>query len=230
MGLNKSKGNMFDWITHTWNPIAGRCSINCSYCSTNKLRNRYEILKKKYSGPMRIVEKELKVNLGKDKFIFVAAQNDLFASGVSNEDIIKVLNHCNKFENKYLFQTKNPNRLLEFTYHPVLKKSAIATTIESDIHYKEIMGNAPEPNQRIKAMLRLKSLGFETYITIEPIMKFTNYFLELLQVCNVTQINIGADSGNNNIPEPDKEKLKWLIDNLKNYTKVKIKDNLKRLL
>ena len=230
MGLNKSKGNMFDWITHTWNPIAGRCSINCSYCSSNKLRSRYKILEDKYSGPMRLEEKELNTNLGKDKFIFVAAQNDLFASDVSKDDIIKVLDYCDKFDNKYLFQTKNPERLLNFVSHKVFKKAVIATTIESDIYHKKIVGNGNDPYDRMKAMFRLKEYGFETYITVEPIMKFTDIFLTLLQTCNADQINIGADTGNNNLPEPSKGNIEWLISELELYTKVKIKDNLKRLL
>ena len=30
--LRESKGNMYDFITHTWNPIKGKCLHNCSYC------------------------------------------------------------------------------------------------------------------------------------------------------------------------------------------------------
>src|SRR3990167_1900105 len=30
--LNKQKGNMYGFVTHTWNPIKGKCSHNCSYC------------------------------------------------------------------------------------------------------------------------------------------------------------------------------------------------------
>jgi DNA repair photolyase len=32
MGLNKSKGNMYEWITHTWNTVKGACYHDCSYC------------------------------------------------------------------------------------------------------------------------------------------------------------------------------------------------------
>ena len=30
--LNKQKGNMYSFVTHTWNPIKGKCSHDCSYC------------------------------------------------------------------------------------------------------------------------------------------------------------------------------------------------------
>ena len=32
MPLNKSTGNMYDFITHTWNTIKGECPHGCSYC------------------------------------------------------------------------------------------------------------------------------------------------------------------------------------------------------
>ena len=44
------------------------------------------------------------------------------------------------------------------------------------------------------------------------------------------QVNIGADSGGNNLPEPSKEKIIELIFELEKFTKVKQKKNLKRLL
>jgi len=32
MGLNKSSGNMYEFITHTWNTVKGACEHDCSYC------------------------------------------------------------------------------------------------------------------------------------------------------------------------------------------------------
>jgi len=42
-------------------------------------------------------------------------------------------------------------------------------------------------------------------------------------------VNIGADSKNHQLLEPSKEKVSALIKELQKFTKVKIKDNLKRL-
>ena len=33
--LNVAKGNMYGFITHTWNPIKGHCYHQCSYCYMN---------------------------------------------------------------------------------------------------------------------------------------------------------------------------------------------------
>ena len=29
MNLKESKGNMYEFITHTWNPMGGRCPASC---------------------------------------------------------------------------------------------------------------------------------------------------------------------------------------------------------
>lgn len=47
---------------------------------------------------------------------------------------------------------------------------------------------------------------------------------------NKEQVNIGADSGKNNLSEPSAEKVRALIDELSKFTKVVQKKNLRRLL
>ena len=54
--------------------------------------------------------------------------------------------------------------------------------------------------------------------------------IELIKICHPVQVNIGADSGNNRLPEPSKEKLIQLIEALKEFTIIDQKRNLSRLL
>ena len=62
MALTKSRGNMYPFVTHTWNAIKGICFHDCPYCYM-----------KKFDGllPIRFDPKELEVNLGNGNFIFV---------------------------------------------------------------------------------------------------------------------------------------------------------------
>lgn len=68
---------------------------------------------------------------------------------------------------------------------------------------------------------------FDRYVTIEPIMDFDlPKLVELIKMCEPIQVNIGADSGNNNLPEPSAIDL---IEELKQFTTISKKNNLKRL-
>jgi hypothetical protein len=69
--------------------------------------------------------------------------------------------------------------------------------------------------------------GFETMITIEPIMDFDlTKMLRIIHMAEPSQVNIGADSGNNHLPEPPKEKVIELISELQKFTTVYQKKNL----
>ncbi len=69
MGLNEQKGNMYDWITHTWNPIKGICPHQCSYCY---MKDHWKRMK-----PPRLDEKDLNTDLGEDNFIFIGSRSSL---------------------------------------------------------------------------------------------------------------------------------------------------------
>ena len=227
MGLNQSKGNMYEFATHTWNTVKGKCPHDCSYCYMKGIAKRFG----KSQPPPYFDEKELKTNLGEGNFIFVGSSNDLFANDMPSEWVFKTLDHCNKFDNRYLFQSKNPKRMYDFSNHPVFARSVVCTTIESDTKYYGLMGRTPYPNDRSFDMEYLSERGITTYVTIEPIMDFDLYsFVEIIKRCNPVQVNIGADSGRNNLPEPPKEKVLELIAALEEFTVVKQKCNLSRIL
>lgn len=217
--LNKQKGNMYGFITHTWNTIKGKCYHDCSYCYMKRFKNQKEV---------RFDEKELNTDLGENNFIFVGSSCDMFAENIKYEWIEKTLLHCQKHnKNKYLFQTKNPKNFWNKIYP---HNSIICITIESNRDSK--ISIAPEINERIEYFKQLPDNYFlGKMITIEPIMDFD--INQLLQICvyiKPFQVNIGADSGRNNLPEPSKEKILELVTCLKSFTNVFLKDNLNRII
>lgn len=222
MKLNIATGDMYKFVSHTGNIIKGKCQHDCSYCYMKKFPNA--------GNELRLVKSELVGNLGGDKFIFIGSSTDMFASNVKSEDIKAVLDYCNLFDNQYLFQSKNPSRFLEFIEHPVFSKSILCTTIETNRNYKEFMGNAPIVEERARAMEEISRLGIKTMVTIEPIMDFDlDELLKLVKRCNPIQVNIGKNTFRIvQLPEPDKEKAEQFVSELKKFTIVSIKDNLKR--
>jgi hypothetical protein len=227
MGLNKTSGNMYDFITHTWNPIKGQCSHGCSYCYMVKLRKRFNQKEK----AAHLDEKELKTNLGEGNYIFAGSSCDIFTRSIRAEWILKVLDHAKLFENKYLFQTKNPYKAVivigNFNF-PM--KSVLSTTLETNRDYQDFYDyvECPLPWKRAKD---LSIWHGEKMITIEPIMDFdTVPFLEMIKKCEPSQVNIGAGTGNNHLPEPPEEKVIDLISELMKFTQVVCKPNLKRII
>lgn len=215
--LNKQKGNMYGFVTHTFNVIKGKCPHNCEYCYMNVFPQK----------EIRFDEKELKTDLGKGNYIFVGSSCDMFAEEILNQDILKVLDYCRNYnENIYLFQTKNPKRFNDFkSFFP--KNTILATTIETNrdgFNYE-----APSILERFMALCLVSD--YKLMITIEPIMDFDlEDLIESIKVIKPIQVNIGADSKGHNLPEPNREKVLALIKELEKFTKVFQKDNLKRLL
>ena len=218
MGLNESKGNMYSFVTHTWNTVKGECYHDCSYCYMKRWNN----LK-----AARFDEKELKTDLGSGNFIFVGSSNDLFADGTIDEWIRETLYHCVKYpDNRYFFQTKNPEGV-DLYKDLIPDESIICITLESNHYYGEIMINAPIPTDRI---MYFCDLPFKKMVTIEPILDFDlDIFVEMIKSCNPVQVNIGADSGGNKLPEPSWDKVVMLVNRLEKFTKVHMKPNIGRL-
>lgn len=223
--LIKSRGNMYEWVTHEWRPITGKCPHSCKYCYVTAIQNRYGNIQ---TTP-KLHESELKLDLGKGNYIFVCSTFDLFNDYVPKEWILKVLAYCNKYpENKYLFQSKNPRRmyvLSEFIPH----NSLIATTIESDKEHN--ISKAPNVYERAYFMGEL-SQNFITCVTIEPILSFNlNELVTIIKTCKPTFVNIGADSKQiKGLDEPSRADVDALIFELKKFTEVKRKTNLDRLM
>ena len=219
MPLNKAKGNMYGFVTHTWNFIKGVCPHNCSYCYMRKWWPQM-------SAP-RLDEKEFKVNPGSGKVIFVGSSIDMNAYPIPGDLRREVVEYLSQFDNQYFFQSKNPNDFFQYIYP---KNTILCTTIETNRYYKKIMGNSPTPLERCDSFRHNISI-YKKMITIEPVMDFNiNIMLKWIRNILPIQINIGADSGGNNLPEPSPEKLKRFIYALKvGGFNVHLKDNLERL-
>jgi DNA repair photolyase len=225
MGLNKTSGNMYSWITKTWNPIRGACPHQCAYCYVKKSRAKWL-----YEGPPKLIESQFKKSLGKDNFIFVGSMIDIFAAEIKGAWIGETLEYCRSFpDNKYLFQSKNPIAMLDWI-DEFPANSIIGTTIETNRFYSDHMGKTPLPQSRADHMRRISKM-YPTMLTIEPIMAFNlDVLVNLVRWCQPQWVNVGADSQGHNLPEPTATEVEALISELKKFTEVKVKKNLRRLL
>ena len=230
MPLKRSTGNMYDWVTHMHAHLEGACIHDCAYCYVS--HSRFGRLPKN-TGHLRLNEKEFSTNYGADKTIFIEHTNDLFANNVPDPWIVRILDHCKAYpKNTYIFQTKNPWRALPFFNAQAFPSMhLIGTTIETNRHLPSL-SLAPSPLERYGGILKLSESGARTFITIEPIMDMVPEILGTW-IANVKPefINIGADSKNIRLPEPDKAKIYTLINLIaKEGIVIRGKTNLKRLI
>jgi len=212
--------NMYPWVSHTWNPIKGRCPHKCKYCYYQS-NPRF----KKLIGDLRLDDKALSDNLGFNKTIFVGSSTDIFADDVPDVWIKLVLGKCVLCDkNKYLFQTKNPDRFKDFIFP---ENTILGVTIETNRDYE--CSKAPPTIHRyysFKGVICDKKM-----VSIEPLLDFDLVpFLNMIKGIKPIFVSIGADSKGNNLPEPSKEKTLALIRELKEFTEVRVKDNLKRII
>ena len=216
--LRKQSGNMYPFVTHTWNPIKGRCAHDCVYCYMKRFK----------LNEVRLDEKDLNTDLGENNFIFVGSGTDMWAKNIRASWIYKTLEHVRRYNlNKYLFQTKHPARFVNFHRQ---RNWIYATTIETNRDEYQL-SKAPLVADRANALETLANSGYQTMVTVEPIVDFDLAPLALLiEKCQPAWVNIGADSKGHNLLEPPADKIRELIAELERFTEVKVKPNLKRLL
>ena len=229
MPLNKCKGQMYSWISHTHTHLAGKCPHGCSYCAIQAMAKRFPAMKDKYSGPLRLIEDEFKVKYGTGKTIFIENCNDLFAEEVPGDLVLRILTHCSLWpENTYVFQTKNPGRYSKFIdFLPANR--ILGCTIETNRDMSTI-SQAPHPEKRASAMLLL---GRERkFVTIEPVLDFdVDILSKWIAGTSPDFVNIGADSKGHGLPEPPMWKVEALIKSLKESgIEIREKHNLERLM
>ncbi len=229
MGLTKNNpelGNMYEFVTYMYSPIRGKCKHECTYCYVVDTAKRYH-------RPLKdlfIDRRDLKKDLGTGETVFVCYTCDLFADDVPAEWIEAVLAHlCEYPGNRYLLQSKNPKRMLDFTdkFPPDVLLGATIETNRKEYYESK----APNFMERAKALGRLFNKGYETMVTIEPILDFDlDELVELIVIASPVWVNVGADSKGHDLPEPSPEKVAALIKRLKEETDVELKRNIDRIL
>lgn len=220
MRLKKSTGNMYDWVTHMWSPIVG-CSHQCTYCY---VRKNHELPK------VPVLLDENFPQLGKGNIIFVGHLCDMFCAGARDEDIRCVLDCCKNFDNEYVFQSKNTERMSKWVV-AMPEKALVGVTIETNrADLVAEISKAPPPAERMDHFCAI--VGVRRFITVEPVLDFDPEELaRMIWKAQPEFVNIGADSKGHGLKEPSKERLAAFIS-LLGDAKVPIrkKINLGRIL
>ncbi len=121
--FNRPNDNI-EWAHWSWNPVTG-CKYGCEYCYAKDIANRFfkegfepTYRPERLSAPINTTfpEEAAKTDIG-EKNVFVCSMADLFGEWAPTEWINAVLESVtNAPQWNFLFLTKNPKRLLDFSF------------------------------------------------------------------------------------------------------------------
>jgi len=150
-------------------------------------------------------------------FVFCCDMGDLFGDWVPRDWILKVLDTVSRNRSvNFLFLTKNPKRYLEFEFGDNV---VLAATVETNRYYQNI-SRAPQPPERIEAMIKLKH-PYKALV-IEPILDFDlEEFAYMVKRVKPIFVVVGYDNYGNKLPEPPLEKTLEFIEKLSEFTEVR---------
>lgn len=213
--LNKAKGRMFKSVGWTWNPIWG-CTHNCKYCWARAFAERWG---KSFEPQFR--EHFFNDSMPDDgSWIFVGSMGDIFCWGVPDEWLLKLFNYileCDA-DNRFLLQTKNPNRFLDFDFAThyltsIKNRVIVGTTLETT---EETPWSKAQPTWiRAMSLHYMKEQGYDTFLSLEPLADF-NYETMIQWIKNIQPeaVEIGLENYSNYTTPPPQEKtimlLSWL--------------------
>jgi hypothetical protein len=120
----------------------------------------------------------------------------------------------------FLFQTKNPRVFLQ---HKFPENVILDVTIESDRHYPVTFAPAVQLRHDIMTSGPFQRLNNRIWITVEPIMGFSDFFASRLKEIHPEVVYLGYDSKNHNLTEPSLEQTKELITQIERFAEVRTK-------
>lgn len=227
-------GNMYSDSVKQWNVFVG-CNFDCVYCRKSfqaQMKRQKPMIDKNgrkrgcqkcydyepHFHEERITNKYMKTlpNTSGDQFIWVGSSGDI--SFITIYNMMKILDKIKEYPQTFFFQTKNPEFFHKFQFP---ENTMLGITLETDRYYPKI-SSAPVPYDRFY-WFKNKDHP-RKIITIEPILDFDfDIFLDWIKEINPERVYVGYDTKKNYLPEPSLEKTMKLIEELKKFTKVKLK-------
>ena len=213
------------------------CGHDCVYCKPSfqaQMKRQLHNCKRCYAyEPHAHLERLLKPppKTEGDEFIFFPSSGDPAFATVT--EFLLAVNYMKDYvDTMFLTQTKDPKCLLNYDFPPNV---LLATTAETDIgwwkntpsEYKfySAISKAPHPTERMKIMAIVEERFPQNPIvlTVEPILEFSSSFIQSIKDVCPNIVYVGYDNHHCKLPEPTLEKTQRLIQQLEQFTEVRVK-------
>ena len=129
--MNKQKGNMYGFVTHTWNPVSGACQHKCTYCIVENTRILMGDFSVKNIQDVKVSDKIIGINRGENN------------QGYSKFGVFDVVNTSKRSADTIVLDTKKST--IECTPEHILMGS---TKIRKCNDWKQAKTFSPYENLR----------------------------------------------------------------------------------
>jgi len=214
----------------TWSPFVG-CYHDCIYCKPSfqrQMKRRRKWCNLCYNYEPHFHPERLN-RIPNVKTIFACAFGDI-AFAQSNW-IRQIFEAIRKYKDKtFYIQTKDPSIFKSEIFFETPENVKLGVTLESDLLYYATpsrfkkyfeISQALNPETRLEIMFKVKDLI--NYVTIEPVLDFSNEFSSKLEELPLEFIYLGYDNHNCKLPEPSVNKTLKLKEELEKFTEVRLK-------
>ena len=205
------KSNMYKLSVEQWNVFKG-CKYDCTYCGSSfkhQAKRQKHLCQQCYEYEPHTHPERLTQYLPRTKymqFIFTCSSGDI--AFCPTDYLEKILARIKKEPSKnFLIQSKKPSTFNRVSFPGNV---ILGTTIETnrDSLYEGV-AKAPLPSVRLKDFSKVKHPL--KMVTIEPVIDFDlDVMVEWMKEIKPCMIWLGYDSGKNNLPEPELEKVREL--------------------
>ena len=197
------------------------CSYGCTYCAFSNMLRRSKCTHCQAFEPHAHLEvlDRTPPKTKEGEFLTMGLSGDIsFASDIEMKAAVA---YCEKWSDRtFLIQTKAPHLFITYNFP---ENVIFDCTMESDLTYR--YSKAPKIKYRHKIMTSgpVQRQRNRIWITIEPIMGFSEGFADWLEEIHPEVVYIGYDSKRHGLIEPSLDQTMKLIEQVKKFAEVRTK-------
>ena len=197
------------------------CNYDCTYCAFgNTLRFQKCDACKAFDPHAHLEVLDRTPPVTKDgEFLTMGLTGDIsFASDIEMKAAIA---YCTKWNDRtFLVQTKAPHLFISYNFP---ENVIFDCTIESDVHHRVSSAPTVRYRQEIMASGPIQRQKNKKWITVEPIMGFTEGFADFLKEIHPEVVYVGYDSKNHHLREPSLQETESFIEQVSEFAEVRTK-------
>jgi len=197
------------------------CDFDCTYCAFGRMLRLSECTHCQAFEPHAHLEvlNRTPPKTKEGEFLTMGLSGDIVFA--TDEEMKAAVAYCEKWSDRtFLIQTKAPHLFITYNFP---KNVILDCTIESDVHHRVSAAPTVRYRQEIMASGPVQRQKNPKWITVEPIMGFTEGFADFIEEIHPEVVYVGYDSKNHHLREPSLEETMRFIEQVKKFAEVRPK-------